>query len=56
MTDRRDQDNPDAPEQGLDADVVVSSDAGTVSGLGPHEALDELEAEQGDEPSSGDAT
>lgn len=33
----------DAPEQGLDEDVVVTGDAGTVSGLGPQEALDEAE-------------
>ena len=38
---------PEGTEQGLDADVVVSADAGTVSGLGPQEALDELEEEEG---------
>ena len=41
-----------APGQGMDADVAVSADAGTVSGLGPQEALDDIEADE--ESGSGD--
>jgi hypothetical protein len=36
----------------MDADVAVSADAGTVSGLGPQEALDDIEADE--ESGSGD--
>jgi hypothetical protein len=33
----------DTGQQGVDEDVVVSADAGTVSGLGPRAALDEVD-------------
>jgi hypothetical protein len=40
------EDQPvDTGQQGVDEDVVVSADAGTVSGLGPQAALDEVDEE-----------
>jgi hypothetical protein len=53
MSDAEEHQDPDDLGQGLDEGVVTSADAGTVSGVGAREALDEIDAEMDAEAEGG---
>jgi hypothetical protein len=53
MPEQEPHQDPDELGQGIDEGVVVSADAGTVSGLGAAEELDEIDEQLAEEREQG---